>query len=297
MRTIYALIDPITNEVRYVGQTAEALPDRLQGHLHDGVRTHKGHWVRKLKKAGLAPRIEALEVAEDGDEAERWWIAYLRFIGCRLTNHYAGGNGLKEHTERTKKKIVRLLKGRNVPEERRKAISATLTGRKRPQHEKDKIRATLTGRKMKPEWVRAYVASRRAGKGWQQMKGVKRPPFSDTWRANMSAAQKGKKLSAETRAKIGAAGRGNTRRLGHKASDETRAKMSAAHKGKPKGPFSETHKMSLRFARRRFLVYKILQICVDSAHHAAKLLSHGPYTVRNFAGRHDQNEHRQGVNC
>jgi hypothetical protein len=50
--------------------------------------------------------------------------------------------------------------------------------------------------------------------------------------AKISAAQKGKKLTAEHCAKISAAQIGNTKAKGYKHSEEAKAKMSAAKKGK-----------------------------------------------------------------
>jgi group I intron endonuclease len=49
-----------------------------------------------------------------------------------------------------------------------------------------------------------------------------------------AGSRRGFVCTAETKAKIGAAAMGNTRRLGMKNTDETKAKMSAASKGKPK---------------------------------------------------------------
>ena len=73
--------------------------------------------------------------------------------------------------------------------------------------------------------------------------------FTDDVRAKMSAAHKGKTLSAEHRAKLSASGKGRTHsaetraklsaahngKKGVRASAETKAKMSAAHKGKTHG--------------------------------------------------------------
>lgn len=59
-------------------------------------RTHKGYWIRQLLRDGLMYEVEVLEVharAEDLPEAEMFWIAYFRSVGCRLTNMTAGGDG------------------------------------------------------------------------------------------------------------------------------------------------------------------------------------------------------------
>jgi group I intron endonuclease len=82
-------------------------------------------------------------------------------------------------------------------------------------------------------------------------KGRKLPPLSTEHRANLSAALKGKqsslgrKLSEETRAKIGAAHRG---KKGTPHSAETRAKLRALHLGRKRGPQSAEHKAKISAA-------------------------------------------------
>lgn len=93
---IYVLCDPVTQQIRYVGKTMRGLA-RVKWHMYErGRRTHKDNWIRSLKKRGLEP--EAVIIKEhaapgDLDEAERFWIAYLRCIGADLTNATAGGDG------------------------------------------------------------------------------------------------------------------------------------------------------------------------------------------------------------
>ncbi len=71
-----------------------------------------------------------------------------------------------------------------------------------------------------------------------KISAAKKNPSAET-RAKMSAVHKGKPLSDEHRAKIGASGKGR------KNSPETKAKMSAVHKGVPKSP---EHKAKLAAA-------------------------------------------------
>lgn len=89
--TIYALVDPRTNDVRYVGKTVE--PERRhRRHCerpgNDGLR----HWVWKLAGKGLAPTMVILGRCEDQEweAAERAWIACFRLNG-RLYNIHEGG--------------------------------------------------------------------------------------------------------------------------------------------------------------------------------------------------------------
>jgi hypothetical protein len=89
---IYALCDPKTKEVRYVGK-ADNPNCRYVQHLSDNGRTWKANWVKKLKLNGLRPSLKILEeVHEDEWELkERDWIAHYRRLGARLTNLTDGG--------------------------------------------------------------------------------------------------------------------------------------------------------------------------------------------------------------
>lgn len=102
---IYGLIDPTTKELRYIGKSTSGIkrPNStitrvIKGtECRPGKSTLKVNWIKKLLKLGLRPEIEILEVhtkAEDLPEAEIFWIAYYKFIGCRLTNMTKGGEGL-----------------------------------------------------------------------------------------------------------------------------------------------------------------------------------------------------------
>jgi hypothetical protein len=87
-RAIYALCDPLTNEVKYIGQ-ADDPAARLSGHLQDlGEQSPKGEWLRELHSRGLRPVQKVLERVSRADSgaAEVWWIAYYLSLGAALTN-------------------------------------------------------------------------------------------------------------------------------------------------------------------------------------------------------------------
>jgi GIY-YIG catalytic domain/NUMOD3 motif len=176
---IYALSDPRTKEIRYVGKTFD-LKQRLWQHQHDvkkGLNTKKTGWIKSLLKDGYWPTIEELESFPENEfeqwqEAERFWIETLRFYGFRLTNMDSGGGSGRRasietrlkigehskrriHTPETRAKISAACKARMTPEERerlrvkcsknrhteetKRIISESKLGRPRPPH----VRAAL----------------------------------------------------------------------------------------------------------------------------------------------------------
>lgn len=100
---IYGAIDPRTNHLRYVGKTkirrgsiAYSLRSRCAGHLKNASASRAARWFRSLGRIAIEPEMFVIEiVAEDAwIEAERFWIAYFKSIGCELTNATIGGEGV-----------------------------------------------------------------------------------------------------------------------------------------------------------------------------------------------------------
>lgn len=95
---IYALLDPTTKQIKYIGQALNAL-ERLAEHMKPRSReakSHKNNWLNSLVAQGLKPELIVLESFEDPyklNEAEIFWIAYYRSIGANLTNGTDGGEG------------------------------------------------------------------------------------------------------------------------------------------------------------------------------------------------------------
>src|ERR1700690_2202204 len=100
-RLIYALTDPRSGDIRYVGRSSSGLT-RPQQHLAPaGLAAdtgHKANWIRELVRLGFKPGIVVLEhLADDCTEdaliaAEIRWIANYKPQG-RLTNMTDGGEG------------------------------------------------------------------------------------------------------------------------------------------------------------------------------------------------------------
>lgn len=168
---IYALVDPRTDEVRYVGWTY-TLKKRLRTHIIRRHRqnNHKAHWIIQLVNQGLEPRMLVLEEGSgDWQEAERRWIAHYRATG-NLTNMTDGGDGTPGlyPSEETRRKMSAVHKGKYVTPETRAKLSANGKGLKRspeviahmsairlgkPQTRTAKATAANRGRKQTPEHI------------------------------------------------------------------------------------------------------------------------------------------------
>ena len=128
---IYALLDPRSNEIRYVGKTIN-LRKRLARHCRASKRvSHKHCWIRFLQKNGVKPTMKVLEEVINDDESvwqerERFWIAKFKSEGVQLTNADTGGRGGKMLSEEVKAKISKANAGRKRTAETRAKISAVM---------------------------------------------------------------------------------------------------------------------------------------------------------------------------
>ena len=87
---IYALVDPRTEDYRYVGQTLRTLAERRSSHITSArrglVKQRVSAWIRDLLNEGLRPEIELLQntTQENVGNDERKWIERLRSKGLLL---------------------------------------------------------------------------------------------------------------------------------------------------------------------------------------------------------------------
>jgi hypothetical protein len=89
---IYALVDPRTNAIRYVGKANDPHV-RLEDHVGlEGGNAAKHAWIVELLDAGVRPEARILEVVRDGrwGEREAYWIKRCREDGVDLLNANAG---------------------------------------------------------------------------------------------------------------------------------------------------------------------------------------------------------------
>lgn len=107
--TIYKLIDPVSDETRYIGLTFNDLKQRLRSHCSEKSKSHKSNWIRKLISQGHRPIIESIEEnISSYDECcnkEIYYIEKYRTEGHPLTNMATGGNKNKKMSDETRKKM------------------------------------------------------------------------------------------------------------------------------------------------------------------------------------------------
>lgn len=99
--TVYVLIDPRDDRVRYVGATTQMLKDRLQGHMTRAAARVKA-WIDDLAADGLTPRIEPISEGVPESQLrdrEREEITRRLIAGDRLLNEAATAQG-RRHIER-----------------------------------------------------------------------------------------------------------------------------------------------------------------------------------------------------
>jgi predicted GIY-YIG superfamily endonuclease len=104
---IYALCDPDTNEVRYIGQTKD-LKHRLCEHFSARSKLYRDCWIRSLERDPSHFILEECDTREELNEAERFWIDWYRRCGfARLTNLTDGGGGIDgfKHSADARKRI------------------------------------------------------------------------------------------------------------------------------------------------------------------------------------------------
>ncbi len=160
---IYMLIDPITNEPRYIGKTKN-LKMRIKGHLWPcsfKFKTHKTYWLKSLLNQNLEPIVEIIDKVSFKDSIfwEQHYIDLYKSWGFNLTNTICAKPGicaldvqrkkaisLKQSLNRkgkcmgdenpskrieVKKKISQAHKGKIVSKETKELMSQNNKGTKR----------------------------------------------------------------------------------------------------------------------------------------------------------------------
>lgn len=184
-RLIYGLVDPRTDELRYIGLSTTGW-ERIRHHLV-AARSERANsyshqwrlynWLRSIAKDELEPVVRILERSvsdEELSDAEILWIAHYRSLGYRLFNRHLGG-----------------FAGRASDETRKLISEAVKRALQRPDV-RARHAAVNVGRKFTDEHRANLAASIRA-------------TMTPERRALNAEALRGRKHTVETRAKISAA--------------------------------------------------------------------------------------------
>lgn len=185
MTTIYALLDPETNAVRYVGLTRYPRNRFRQYANAHGHTLHMNNWLSSLRSRQLTPKFFLLEEAQEAiaGEREAFWISECRQSGCVLLNFTTGGEQAYKVSDEVRAKLSVIATGKRRPmsDKHKAAISRALKGRKCP-HSVDLARrmsAAQRGTKLTDEHKRKVS------------EGIKRA-WTPELRARVSLSKKGK---------------------------------------------------------------------------------------------------------
>lgn len=102
--SIYALCDPVTNDIRYIGQSID--PDtRLKNHISTSFTgtSKRDIWIRSLLLSGKFPVLQTLSVIDvtEADAAEVQAISQAKKDGAKLVNgtDSAIGGAVRKRTQ------------------------------------------------------------------------------------------------------------------------------------------------------------------------------------------------------
>jgi predicted GIY-YIG superfamily endonuclease len=198
---IYALKDPATSAVRYVGYTSDPVK-RLRAHLQDarsGVSTHKARWISSLLSRGETPELSVLEECDSNPgTVERHWIAKMLAEGCDLTNATSGGDGGPMDAD-ARAKLSLAATGRKWSPAVRAKMSAAKKGRTHTQETKDKLRAA----KIEKKFTEEHKAALRTPEAiLKKREAIKKRWQDPAYKARWIAKRTGKPLSDEHKAAL-----------------------------------------------------------------------------------------------
>jgi hypothetical protein len=162
---IYGLIDPNTNQIRYIGKSIRPR-QRLENHCNEKSRCHRTNWIQSLRRNGQKPRLVILAELygqHDWRDYEKAWIAHGRQIGWPLTNGTDGGDGVVNLPPESRERIRAASIGRSPSAETRRLIGKRSSERRHSDETKQRMSRAHSGRTFTPEW-RAKISAALRGR-------------------------------------------------------------------------------------------------------------------------------------
>ncbi len=198
---VYGVIYKITNKVNgkvYIGQTTRGFKKRYGGNL---LSTTNNHLKRAIYKYGLESFtiIEVYDIAFSKTELNIKEMIYICLYGSYKYQYgynktYGGEGGT--HTEETRKKLSKSLKGRKLSKEHIQNMSRSMKGKKHTDETRKKLSEVKKGKELSLEHKKKISEAVK--------KAMNRPEIKE----KISEAMKGKMTSIEHRKKISEARKG-----------------------------------------------------------------------------------------
>lgn len=207
---IYKLISPSNKS--YIGVSKNP-KKRFKGHsIH--LSSYIGKAIRKYGKGNF--KLEILDNAEEYSEAYLLEQKYIKKFNTICPNGYnldSGGQGGREVSEKTRKKMCKAQEGRTLSKEHRRKIGQAHKGKIISQEMIEKLQKFFTGRK-RPSEVGEKISKSSKGR-----------TLSKEHRRKIGEAHGGKKQSKETVQKRVETRKENAKAHGYWHSRETKEKM------------------------------------------------------------------------
>lgn len=138
---IYALLDPVTAEIRYIGKSCSGLA-RIRQHFNPSQlasKSKKSNWLKSLLNKTLYPQIKILDIAEDKVTLSNLEKSYIKqYKTDKLLNMTDGGDG---YGYKRKHKVTAWNKGIKASSEAVSAMKNAKLGRKfKPRSNEEKVK-------------------------------------------------------------------------------------------------------------------------------------------------------------
>lgn len=150
MITIYALTDPRTKAIRYIGKSIR-VKGRYLDHLNDKSKTHKTNWITSLRRIGLKPGLLILQELDDNADwqsVERDWIKIAKDNKWDLVNSTDGGDGVLNVSGEGALKMKLTWVGRKHKPESLEKMRLANIGKKKSEESKMLMSKIMKGRKI-----------------------------------------------------------------------------------------------------------------------------------------------------